>query len=295
MIDFTAVNRRAAWAGAVGLLAVFVGAVQRVPGADEPTFDATTTFMMSTVRAYAARGGAALDRELTLHPRPILKWTNPVSGIEHGALVMWQDGVRPAVFAQVFKIPAPELFWLHECQSVASTPLEFRLDDKVTWGPKRGGAEFARLEGVDAPSGKVLALVGQAKSLARRFTATEDFRTKPGSDISKFELRLVPQPLHQYQSVEKGVLTGCVFAFVNGTDPEVMLVLEARGGAEKSQQVPAGWHYLLCPMTCWGTSATFDQKVVWEVEERFGTTGRTDPYFVWRMDESLETNDPTEK
>lgn len=292
MIDYRGVSRRTVWACGAGLMLVVLVAVQRVPGEDAPASDATTTFMMSTVRAYTVRGGAALDRELTLHSRPILKWTNPVSGIEHGALVMWQDGVRPAVFAQVFKIPAPELFWLHECQSVASTPLEFRLNDKLTWGPKRGGAEFAPLKDVDAPTGKVPALVRQAKSLARRFTATEDFRTKPTSPVEKFELRLVTQPLHQYQSNERGILAGCVFAFVNGTDPEVILVLEARASGETA---PAAWYYVLCPMTCWGTAAQFDQTPVFLSEEQFAKTSRTDPYFVWRIDDSLAENDPTAK
>lgn len=288
-------RRRMAWL--VCLLAVLIaGSANKFAiGADEPAADATTTFMISTVRAYTVRSGRALDRELKLHPRPILKWTNPVSGIEHGALVMWRDEVRPMVFAQVFKLPAPESFWLHEAQSVASSPLEFRLDERVAWSPKRGGAEFAPLRGTDAPTGKGPALLVQARNLARRFSASEDFRTTPTSDATKFELRLVTQPLFQYQSAEQGVLLGCVFAFVNGTDPEVLLVLEARSAGTSGTAQPSAWHYLLCPMTCWKTAAEFDKQPIWSVEEQLGKTGRTDPYYVWRMDESLEKDDPTGK
>jgi hypothetical protein len=300
MVELVRVPRlalRITLVGLIGALAVLVAGFGGgfADGADEPATDATTAFMMSTVRAYTVRGGGTLDRELKLHPRPILKWTNPVSGIEHGALVMWRDEERPMVFAQVFKIPAPENFWLHEAQSVASSPLEFRLEERVTWNPKRGGAEFAPLQGADAPTGKGPALLVQVKTLARRFATTEDFRTTPASDATKFELRLVTQPLYQYQSVKLGVLTGCVFAFVNGTDPEVLLVLEARTAQGSGTAEQPAWHYLLCPMTCWKTSAEFDKQPIWSVEEQFGKTGRTDPYFVWRMDESLAKNDPTEK
>ncbi len=270
------------WAVAVGLLS------RAAVAAEEPGSDPNVAFMMSTVQAYKAEIGNSLERELTLHPRPILKWTNPVSGIEHGALVLWHDQGRPAVIAQVFKIPAPNLFWLHEVQSVTTEPLQFSLPQKTVWSTKLGGAKFQPLKMIDPPADKPAARLTQARAISRRFTPSEDFRIAPSDPVSKFELRLVTQPVYQYQSEKLAVSGGYVFAYVNGTDPEVMLILEAF--ADKSGP---GWRYILCPMTCWGVAAKWDGETVWSVDEQYGKTTIRDPYAVWRVDESLVADDPT--
>lgn len=256
--------------------------------ADEPAPDRNVAFMMSTANAYQPQIGTTPGQKLTLHPRPALKWTNPVSGIEHGLLVLWHDDHRPAVFAQVFKLPAPQHLWLHECQSVFSEPLRFTLPDKAVWSPSASIAKFETLKGVDPPAEKPSARLVQARAIARRFAASEDFRTTEKSAPTRFELRLSPQPVYQYTSEKYGVQAGTVFAFVNGTDPEVLLTVEAFQHGDAT-----GWRYLLAPMTCWGVAATFDGQPVWQVEEQLGKTGREDPYFVWGVDKRLLVDDPT--
>ena len=44
-------------------------------------------------------------------------------------------------------------------------------------------------------------------------------------------MRLLPQPLYRYESTDPEVIDGAVFSFVTsaGTDPEILLVIEARG------------------------------------------------------------------
>lgn len=259
-----------------------------VCAADEPAPDRNVAFMMSTAKAYDPQIGTSTNRKLTLFPRPVLKWTNPVSGIEHGVLVLWHEDERPAVFAQVFKLPAPQNLWLHEGQSVIAQPLEFFLPGKTVWSPSPATAEYKVLSKVDDPAGQPSARLVQARAIARRFTASEDFRTTEQSAPSRFELRLIPQPVYQYTSEKQGVLSGAVFAFVNGTDPEVLLVLEGFRDGDK-----AGWRYLLAPMTCWAVAASWDGIPVWKVEEQLGKTGREDPYYVWGVDKTLLVDDPT--
>ncbi len=268
-----------------GLAVVFL--TRSLPAADEPATDRNVAFMMSTARAYDPQIGST-TKKLTLHLHPALKWTNPVSGIEHGLLVLWHHEQRPAVFAQVFKLPAPQNLWLHECQSVLDQPLRFALPEKAVWSPSAAAAEYKLLEKVDPPAEQSSARLVQARAIARRFSAAEDFRTTEKSAPSRFELRLTPQPVYQYISAKHGVLSGTVFAFVNGTDPEVLLVLEAfQNGSE------IGWRYLLAPMTCWAVAASWDGAPVWSVAEQLGKTGRGDPYCVWGVDKTLLVDDPT--
>ncbi len=270
-------------------LIVVIAALFALPVfAEEPPTDPNVAFMLSTAQAYGTQIGTATERPLKLHSRPALKWTNPVSGIEHGLLVLWHDGNRPAVFAQVFKLPAPQNLWLHEGQSIIAEPLRFSLGEKRVWSPSPSTAAFKTLEKVEPPVEKPAARLVQARAIARRFAASEDFRTTEKTAVSRFELRLSPQPVYQYTSEKHGVLSGTVFAFVNGTDPEVLLVVEAFRDDQAT-----GWRYLLAPMTCWAVAATWDGAPVWQVEEQLGKTGRGDPYYAWGVDKTLLVNDPT--
>lgn len=81
------------------------------------------------------------------------------------------------------------------------------------------------------------------RALAREFSATtRDMNHR------QWELRLLPQPLYRYESTDPAVLDGTVFAFVTsaGTDPEVILVIEARKPAAGGE--PA-WQFAVARFT----------------------------------------------
>jgi hypothetical protein len=68
------------------------------------------------------------------------------------------------------------------------------------------------------------------------------------------------QPVYQYGAGPDGLLDGALFAFVVGTDPEVLLVLEARdafGGRE--------WHYTLARMNRDAMRVRYQDREVWSV------------------------------
>ena len=105
-----------------------------------------------------------------------------------------------------------------------------------SWIPEAPGIELTPIAGAPPASSAPRRLV-QMRALAHEFSAsTKDRKDRP------WELRLLTQPLYRYQSTDPDVLDGGVFAFVTsaGTDPEAVLVVEAR-------KPPAGgdpiWHY----------------------------------------------------
>ena len=63
------------------------------------------------------------------------------------------------------------------------------------------------------------------RTLARRFSA-ELVDTRGGDEVGR-ELRLLNQPAHRYACPSAKVLDGGLFAFVEGTDPEAWVILEA--------------------------------------------------------------------
>src|SRR5262245_26575430 len=173
-----------------------------------------------------ARAGAN-PSPLTLHGEPLLRFSNPVGGVPDGIAVMWKDGQRPAVFAQVFQ--TKEGLWIHECQSISTDALTMRLADAVKWQPASRPDESHLHDAPTAAETPAKRLL-QMKAIAARFTASDDFKiSSRDRETTRHQLRLLPTPVYRYQDEASQVVDGAVFAFVHGTDPEAFLVLECRG------------------------------------------------------------------
>ena len=96
--------------------------------------------------------------------------------------------------------------------------------------------------------------------LARKFTAQVDM----AGAGARSETRLLPQPIYRYEiNDEKSpIVDGAVFAFVYtaGTDPEVLLVLEARRADQGAR-----WEYAAARFTNREAWLKYQDKDVWRV------------------------------
>lgn len=250
-------------------------------GRDEPVRpeDAAQKERLETMKRQAAAYELTLETKpavrLTLHGDPLLRFSNPVGGVLDGIVVMWKEGKRPAVFAQIFRVK--DGLWIHECQSLASEGLSMRMGKATPWHPEEAAQKFKALP--DAPraaKGAVQRLV-QMKAQAARFSADDDFRMHINDpETSRYRLRLLAKPVYRYQDPERRINDAAVFAFVHGTDPELFLILEHRGEGDR-----AGWYYSLVPMTCWAVKTRLDDREIWSVPERYGKSTPRGSYHVW--------------
>jgi hypothetical protein len=115
------------------------------------------------------------------------------------------------------------------------------------------------------------------KAIAERFKATMTGWQADNSDQEP--LRLLPRPLYRYdlasaKAPDPNLLDGGLFAYVLGTDPEVVLVLEAVGTAEK-----AGWQYAFARATSGGLEVKLGDEVVWTAEKHPRNRIPTLPHF----------------
>lgn len=259
----------------VALLARFVVA-QDPPAKDDAERKDRLEFMKRQAIEYTVTLNADTPVKLALHDEPLLRFSNPVGGVPDGIVVMWKDGARPAIFAQVFQIK--DGTWLHECQSMAAAGLTMQSGEVAQWQPKSGSDGFRPLSGGPAAAESAGRRLVQMKVLAARFAASDEFKiNSTDKESTRHELRLLPTPVYRYEDKVAGIRDGAVFAFVHGTDPEVFLTLEYRDAGSKS-----GWHYALAPMTCWAVQAELDGKETWSVPERLGKSTPSDPYHVWK-------------
>jgi tetratricopeptide (TPR) repeat protein len=141
----------------------------------------------------------------------------------------------------------------YEFVSLSSGPVTAAGEGDWKWSPKKPGAEFKRLPDGPAPAEDVAGRLGHMKELLRRFTASR--KPLPGK-----ELVLLEAPVHRYADAERGLLDGAVFVFANGTDPEVILLLELQRADKAS---PPQWQYALARMSAAELWVNLDGTEVW--------------------------------
>ena len=176
-----------------------------------------------------------------LNKKPIYIWTNPTrSGGQNGCVYVWTHQGRPVIIGSIFSHPEQgRRVVCHEFHSLSTTALEPQRESAAEkWEPK-AGIKLQPLKSAAAPDSSPTRRLVQMRSLAREFSGHT-------IDVNKerWELRLLSQPLYRYEKPEGDVLDGALFGFVTsaGTDPEVVLALEARK-VEGGKVEGGAWFY----------------------------------------------------
>ncbi|TWU15388.1 hypothetical protein [Allorhodopirellula heiligendammensis] len=142
--------------------------------------------------------------------------------------------------------------------------LRLSYDTGVQWQPAESAAVFHQIEGTDPPSPNPAVRLRQIKHFASLFSATLVGFNSDDSD--RQELRRMPTPLYRYQvpSPEKarGVVDGAVFAFVQGNDPEVLLLIEAIRDNQTMH-----WEYAFVRASSGSLTGSYRGTVTWRAEK----------------------------
>jgi len=220
-----------------------------------------------------------VPRKFSLRSAPVLRWNQPVRGGDDGAVYVWLDEGRPAVIGSIFAWPRPNGVRqvVHEMHALTETPLRAEYQDREVWLVEKPALEFMRMPEATAPAPLAAQRLAQMRTLSREFTATSIDRNK-----SEWELRLLANPLIRYEikdrSQEEGQkerpIDGAIFSFVQGTDPEILLVLEARAGEGKSF-----WQYALARFSDLPLTVKRKDVKVWSVSTSTMNQSNA-PYFV---------------
>lgn len=117
------------------------------------------------------------------------------------------------------------------------------------------------LSDVDAPARTAALRLQQMRQLAGDFVANLA-DTRSTDEGVKRQLRLLPRPVFRYlpPNAESTYLDGGLFAFVEGTDPEAFLVLEATKTNNDTH-----WQYGLVRMNSDALRVTFREELIWTV------------------------------
>jgi hypothetical protein len=165
---------------------------------------------------------------------PLHRWTDPTRPFSGGALWAWRSSGRPVA------IIAIELYdsWSLEFVSLSTGPVQAD-DGAIRWVPSKGGVAFQAIPDAPAPAADEAGRLRQMRDLARAFTAREFYKDRHHA------LRLLSHPIDRYADRASGLVDGAIFAYANGTNPEVLLMIEAR----RQGDGPPGWTYAAAPLS----------------------------------------------
>lgn len=212
-------------------------------------------------------------KKVQLHSRPLLRWNNRVVREDDAVLFLWTDENKgpPVAAAQFFLVDRQ---WHHEFQSLTAD--SFDADEpsgRWNWTPRQAGVRWQKADQAAAPGDSAVQRLRQMKSIAGQFTAAVD---QHDEFESPEQLRLLATPLYRYEAAAGGVLDGALFAFVQGTNPEILMLVEAHQSAPSQ----TAWRYGFARMSCFSLRVYRDDATVWsELRSPVPVTDRSSPYF----------------
>jgi hypothetical protein len=202
---------------------------------------------------------------------PLLRYDDPTRGLSDktdGLLdaSVWAVGEngRPTalITLELYRNGPTRSVLSYEFLALTPMPLEVTSPRGPKWAPTSTELKVAPLPKSPRPADSERARLVQMRQLARRFTVTEEFNG------NKLECRLLAQPIYRYAGGAEKLLDGAIFAFANGTNPELGLLLECN---ERE------WSYGIVRLSSAALQAMLDGKACYEAS-KVAMSGAKDSY-----------------
>lgn len=192
--------------------------------------------------------------------QPVLGYRDDTRKLFDSTMWIWSGKGRPSAILAVEYYPQRPAGarWLYEIASLSPNRIVVERGKELKWTAPKPGLQLTTIPGAPVPADKAVARLAQMKQLQRRFAAHE--RANVGGRI---ELRPLPRALHRYEHAAAGVIDGAVFSFANGTNPEVLWIIEAHRDEDKKES----WQFGLVQMSGAEVFAELDGKEIWKCTE----------------------------
>jgi hypothetical protein len=231
------------------------------------------------ISQYSLAVESAPKKELELRKEPVLEWSNPIrQGVQQGVIFLWLRDGRPAAVGCIFSEPEGRLKGrkvIHEFHALDREKLLVSRPEGALneWKPEVG-LERKELPDAGVPAANRGARLAQMRRLAQEFNGH-----MIGGQGRRWELRLLPAPLYRYPSAETGVIDGALFTLVSeaGTDPEVLLLIEARKEGDTTR-----WEYACGRFSDGSLYVKRKDKQVWSLVRSETNTFLHDPQHLYR-------------
>jgi hypothetical protein len=196
--------------------------------------------------------------EEAMTPRIVMRWANNVRGSDDGLTVLFLSHGRPAAACCIYPWKKQNLSL--EFDSLSRKSFVAKEAGISFWQPATPGVEFHAITDAEPPAESPAARLRQMKALSREFSSK--MLGMNAQNAGREELRLLPRPLYRYEDLPAGdCIDGAVFAFVQGTDPESLLLLEAIKAKDRTE-----WQFAFARRTVGEVEGRYRGKAVWHVD-----------------------------
>ena len=240
--------------------------------------DSTERLEEMTARANLLRAKFADDdaRPLELVPQPVLRYSDAARRDTDGTMWVFAERERPVALVCLFIKPDRFREWNYEFVSLVDETLKVSGRPRWSWTPRKQSRTWTKLK--DKVTGRAAGRTQQMRAIARQMQASEILDKEP------YQLRLLNQPVYRYSDESLAIEDGAIFVYAYGTNPEVLMQIEARHGPGDG----ASWFVSFARLTAAAATVERAGETLWNVDPvplptapGVGGFQPTDPYYSW--------------
>jgi hypothetical protein len=235
--------------------------------------------MVSGIEVEALIGGEWI--EIKRIEKPLLYHDDPTRAHTRGSLWGWGLTGRPVALLELWQNGPNKAYWNCGLTNTSGGKLRARLRGIPWWQENESDVELKEIPGAPVPAGDSLQRQRQLKLLAQKFTAHEFW----DPNNSRYELRRLERPLRTYRDEAAGLLDGGMYIISNGTNPEIMVAVEAR--VQPGSKAAPVWQFAVGRLSHSELHVEYDGKEVFSGPRGYLLSGPNRPYWVSRIDTPL--------
>ncbi len=206
--------------------------------------------------------------------KPVLFYGDPTRNNDRGSVWAWGKKGRPVAVLELYQNLDLRTDWVFAICNSSGGTLRARRADAPWWLENESATQLKDIPRAPAPASEAPLRQRQLKLLADKFTGHQFW----DPDNTRYELRLLKRPLCSYRDEESGVLEGGLFALANGTNPEILLFIEARvDPTNRSKRV---WQYAVGRLAHAELHLEYDGKEIFEAPRGDRLSGSNQPYWL---------------
>jgi hypothetical protein len=206
--------------------------------------------------------------------KPLLYFGDPTRENDRGSLWGWGEKARPVALLELYQNATDRTKWVYGICNTSGGKLRATYGGKAWWRENESTSELKDIPGAPAPSSEGTQRQRQLKQLAQKFTGHQFW----DPNNSRYELRRLERQLRTYQDEASGILEGALYTLANGTNPEIMLFIEARVNPKDKSKT--AWQYTVGRLAHAELHMEYDGKEVFNAPRGDKLSGSDKPYWV---------------
>jgi hypothetical protein len=206
--------------------------------------------------------------------KPLLFYGDPTRNNDRGSVWGWGEKGRPIALIELYQNVSDRTKWVYAICNTSGGKLRASRGGAPWWRENDSASELKDIPGAPAPSADASQRQRQIKQLAQKFTGHQFW----DPNNSRYELRRLDRPLNTYRDEDGGVLEGALYTLANGTNPEIMLFLEAR--VDPKDKSKTTWQYAVGRLAHAELHMEYEGKEVFDAPRGDKVSGPAKPYWL---------------